>query len=136
MKRASTIVALQLLLVFYSISAILSKFAGEYEFGTPAFFGFYCAVVAILGIYAIGWQQILKRLPLTTTYANKAVTVIWGFIWGLLFFGEEITFGKIIAAVVIIAGVVCFALADRGDDAQTPQPASAGAEGEGRADDE
>ena len=32
--------------------------------------------------YAAGWQQVIKHLPLTTAYANKAVTVVWGILAG------------------------------------------------------
>ena len=69
-------------------------------------------MLALLGLYALGWQQVLKKLPLTTAYANKAVTIIWGIIWGLLLFGEHISIGKVIGAAFIIAGIVVFSLAD------------------------
>ena len=36
-----------------------------------------------LVVYAVGWQQVIKHLPLTTAYANKAVTVVWGILLGL-----------------------------------------------------
>ena len=56
-------------------------------------------------LYAIFWQQIIKKLPLVTAYANKAVTVVWGIVWGILYFNEKITFMKIIGAIIIIIGV-------------------------------
>lgn len=61
----------------------------------------------------LGWQQIIKRLPLTTAFANKAVTVVWGIIWGALFFKEPVTIGKIAGAVLVILGVVLYAYADK-----------------------
>ena len=64
----------------------------------------------MLGIYAIAWQQIIKRLPLTFAYANKAIGVIWGMFWGLVAFGESITPKKIIGAVIVIAGIVLYSL--------------------------
>ena len=66
----------------------------------------------ILAVYALGWQQIIKRLPLTTAFANKAVTVVWGIVCGALFFGEAITPGKLAGAALIIGGVVLFVKAD------------------------
>ena len=54
-----------------------------------------------------------KRLPLTTAFANKAVTVVWGIIWGALFFKEPVTIGKIAGAVLVILGVVLYAYADK-----------------------
>ena len=59
----------------------------------------------ILFAYAIAWQQVLKRLPLVTAYANKAVTVIWGLVLGATFFQEKITLQKVIGAFIIIFGV-------------------------------
>ena len=59
----------------------------------------------ILFAYAIAWQQVLKRLPLVTAYANKAVTVIWGLVLGSAFFQEKITLQKVIGAFIIIFGV-------------------------------
>ena len=43
---------------------------------------------------------------------HKAVTVVWGILWGALFFHESITPGKLIGAAVIVAGVVLFVKAD------------------------
>ena len=69
-------------------------------------------MMAIMVIYAVGWQQVIKRLPLTLAFANKAVTVVWGILWGAVFFRESITPGKLIGAAVIVAGVVLFVKAD------------------------
>ena len=66
---------------------------------------FYGIVICILGFYAIAWQQVLKHLPLITTYANKAVTTLWGLVWGFLMFHERITVLKVIASAIVIFGV-------------------------------
>ena len=73
---------------------------------------YYAVIIVLLGVYAIGWQQVIKRIPLTTAFANKAVTVVWGIVWGWFFFGESITPGKLIGAGMVIAGVVLFAKSD------------------------
>ena len=62
--------------------------------------------------YAFGWQQVIKHLPLTTAYANKAITVVWGILLGFLLFGESITLRQFIGAAVIIVGIVLFVRAD------------------------
>ena len=62
--------------------------------------------------YAVGWQQVIKHLPLTTAYANKAVTVVWGILLGLAVFGEAVTPRQVIGAVIIICGIVLFVRAD------------------------
>ncbi len=110
--RVKTLFALHMLLMVYSTSGILSKLAAGAEFLSMEFCLYYGGVLFLLGIYAIGWQQILKRLPLTTAFSNKAVTIVWGIVWGALFFFEPITLPKVIGAFLIIAGVVLFSHAD------------------------
>ena len=73
----------------------------------------YGAVIFLLGVYAVFWQQIIKNMPLTAAYANRAVTVFWGMVWGLIIFREKITFGKAAGAALVIAGIILFAFSDR-----------------------
>ena len=77
-KQAVVLVALHVLLLFYSLSGIFSKNAAYQPVLSIPFFLLYGGMLAVLFIYAIGWQQIIKRLPLTVAFANKAVTVVLG----------------------------------------------------------
>lgn len=113
--KLNTIFKLHILLMIYSMSGICSKKAAGVPFLSIKFCLYYGIIIFLLGFYAIGWQQIIKRLPLTTAFANKAVTVVWGIIWGFLFFHESITIGKVIGALMVISGVVMYAYAD-GED--------------------
>jgi len=96
---------LHVIILIFSVNSICSKMASGYQFLSFKWIIFYGLVVCILGFYAIAWQQVLKHLPLITTYANKAATTIWGLILGALIFGEQITVQKIIGAIVVIIGV-------------------------------
>lgn len=111
-KTIKNLLALHLLLMVYSTSGICSKLAAGQAFLSPMFCLYYAAIIGLLGVYAIGWQQIIKRLPLTTAFANKAVTVVWGIIWGAVFFQEPVTPKKLLGAALIVAGVVLYAKAD------------------------
>ena len=75
----------------------------------------------ILVIYAVFWQLILKKLPLTVAMANKSATVIWGLIFGSILFKEHISLTNIIGAIIIIAGIVIVALADKGQTTDKEQ---------------
>lgn len=110
--KLKVLLALHLLLVLFSCSGIMSKLAAGYEFMSLGFILCYGGMLLLLGVYAIGWQQIIKRLPLTTAYANRAITVVWGIVWGALLFGESITAPKILGALVVLVGVVLYATAD------------------------
>lgn len=107
---------LHMLLMIYSMSGICSKKAAAVPFLSVAFCLYYGIIIFLLGFYAVGWQQIIKRLPLTTAFANKAVTVVWGIVWGFLFFHEEITVGKVLGAALVISGVIMYAYADGEDE--------------------
>ena len=107
-KNTKTILALNILLMFFSLGGIFSKLASKQPFLSLKFILCYGALLFIMFVYAIGWQQIIKRLPLTMAYANRAVTIVWGIIWGLLFFNEKLNVGKIIGAVIVIAGVLLY----------------------------
>ena len=72
----------------------------------------YGGMIAILAIYAVVWQQILKKMPLVTAYANKAATVVWAGIWGIIIFHEHISLGKVISMILVAAGIILFSYAD------------------------
>ena len=114
-QKMKIIFLLHLMLMIYSMSGICSKMAAGVPFLSVPFCFYYGMILFLLAFYAIGWQQIIKRLPLTTAFANKAVTVVWGIIWGFLFFHESITSGKVLGALFVIMGVVLYSYADRED---------------------
>ncbi|MGN1327338.1 MAG: EamA family transporter, partial [Clostridia bacterium] len=89
----------------FSFCGVFSKLAAQNEFLSLQFCLFYGLSIIILAIYAIFWQQILKHFSLTTAFLNKSVTIIWGMLWGTLFFAEEITVNMIIGAVIVLIGV-------------------------------
>ena len=109
------LIVLHIVLVVYSFLGIASKLAAGEDFLSAKFIMYYAVVIFNLGVYAIVWQQLLKHLPLVTAYANKAVTVIWGIVFGYIFFGEAITVQKIIGSIVIIAGIYLVVTADKED---------------------
>ncbi len=106
------LIGLHLLLAVYSLSDVCSKTAAGAPFMSFRFLFFYGCVLGLLGVYAIGWQQVIRRLPLTVAFANRAVTVVWGIVWGVLFFREQVSPLRLVGAALIMAGVVLFARAD------------------------
>lgn len=104
--NVKTILFLHLLLMVFSALGVFSKIAAAQPFLSFEFILFYGIVILNLGIYAVCWQQIIKRMPLVVAFANKAVTVVWGIVWGRVFFGESVSMAKIIGAAVIICGIL------------------------------
>ena len=105
-SKIKVLLLLQILLMVYSLFGICSKLAAQQPFLSFKFIMYYGIVILNLAMYAVCWQQIIKRLPLVTAFANKAVTVIWGLVWGKIFFQEAITAQKLLGAFIIICGIV------------------------------
>ena len=61
--------------------------------------------MAVLGVYAVLWQQILNRMPVSDAYMFKGTSLIFILILSFIFFGEAITVTNIIGAALIIGGI-------------------------------
>ena len=90
--------------VIYSFVSVFAKYASMQESYIMVCV-FASGEVLLLGIYAILWQQILKRFPLVVAIANKGVTVVFGLLWSALLFNEQVTMWNLVGAGVIIAGI-------------------------------
>lgn len=112
-KKIKYYIYLHIVILIGSMSSIASKAASQQDFLSWNWVVLYGTVIATLGIYAILWQQILKHISLTTAFCNKAVTIIWGMIWGIFLFGETIKPTMIIGAVIVLTGVVLVVSSDR-----------------------
>ena len=104
---------LHILLLVYSCGGIFSKLASFEPFLSLRFCLLYGGLIIVLGIYAVFWQQIIKKLPLTIAYANKAVGIIWSLMWGVVFFDEMISWRKILGALIVIVGIVLYSLENK-----------------------
>lgn len=94
-------------LLLYALVSVLGKFAGQNlaaQETVPAAV-FIALEFLALGVYAVLWQQTLKRMPLSFAYSNKAVCTLWSCLAGLLLFGEPMTLGKAAGLAVTLAGV-------------------------------
>lgn len=98
---------LHLLIFFISFGGVLSKAASRQEFLSLPFILLYLAELFILFSYAILWQQVLKHIPLTVAFCNKAVGMIWTTLWGVLIFKEGIpSLFQCMGIVIVLVGVV------------------------------
>lgn len=118
--RGSWFLVLHLALLVYSLSGLFSKNASAQPFLSLPFILFYGGMLLVLAVYALLWQQIIKHLPVSAAYANKAVTVVWGVLLGRFFFKERISAVQAAACVLIIAGTVLYVRADAAEGREEP----------------
>ena len=88
------------------------KLAAQHEALSWPWILLYGSSVAILGSYAVIWQQFLKRMPLVTVYANRASAMFWSMIFGFLLFHEQIRWNMIAGVLVIFLGIYLVVTSD------------------------
>lgn len=97
---------LHIIILMYSLTGVCSKFAASKDFLSFEWIMFYGIEILLLGVYAVLWQQILKKVNLNVAYASKAVTVIWSTLWGVTIFSESISWNNIVGGLIVLAGVI------------------------------
>ena len=102
--KYSCVAALQAAVCLYTISGIAAKLASNYAFLSTGFVLCYGAEIAVLGIYAIIWQQIIKRVDISIAYANRAMAIFWSMLWAFLLFKEQITVQNLVGVALIFVG--------------------------------
>lgn len=60
----------------------------------------------ILGLYAVLWQQVLKKVELSVAMSNKPVVLVFNCIIGFFLFNEAINYKMIIGMALITVGLV------------------------------
>ena len=100
------ILSLQLIIIIYTISGVMAKFAAASVEAPLRMLMFLALEFAVLAIYAVFWQQMIKRFELSVAYANRAMAILWSMIWAVIFFHEEITFRNILGVFIVLVGTM------------------------------
>lgn len=110
-KSYKTYLALVGVNLVYACTSIFTKMASRQEMLSWPYILWIAGAVGVMGLYAILWQQVITRLPLSTAYMFKGTSLIFVLLISALLFGETITTANIIGSVIIISGIVLFAKA-------------------------
>lgn len=95
--------------LLYACVTLFTKYASQQEFGSVAYCLGFAGAIGVMGLYAICWQQVLKRIELSTAYMFKGTSLIFVMVLAAAIFGEQITLMNIIGAAVIIVGITVYA---------------------------
>lgn len=93
----------------YACTSICTKMASRHEMLSWPYLLWLAGAVVVMGVYALLWQQVLKRIDLSTAYMFKGTSLIFGLLIAWWILGEQITLNNIIGAAIIIAGIALFA---------------------------
>ena len=100
------ILQLQGAVIVYSLSTVAGKLASEHPFLSFKYILFFGLEFVILAVYALIWQQMIKKFQISVASANKAITLLWSMLWNFLLFSTGITPWKVVGVLLVIAGVV------------------------------
>ena len=92
--------------IVYTMSGICSKMTSNYKPFSFMWLLWIGLEVCALGVYAIFWQQIIKRFDLSVAYANRAFAIFWSMLWAMLLFKEKITPANTLGVLIIFAGIM------------------------------
>lgn len=108
-KRGLSFSSLLLLIVaflIYSTTGIFTKMASMQEMLSVPYIQYFSLVVLAIGLYAILWQLILKKVDLAKAFLFKSLTVVFALFFAWSIFGEVITCKNILGCVFIVFGIM------------------------------
>ena len=109
MKRLLIYVILIGINLFYACVSLFTKYTSLQEFLSWRYICGLAGAVGVMGVYAVLWQQVLKRIELSMAYMFKGTSIVFVMLLAYVLFGEQITWNNILGAIIIIVGIVLFA---------------------------
>lgn len=109
MNKTIQYISLVLVYLFYAGISVIMKYTGLQQPLTIEWCMGFVLLVGSLGIYAIAWQQILKRIELGVAYMFKGLSLFFIMVLLAICYGEPITPIKLVATGIIMVGVTLYA---------------------------
>ena len=95
--------------MLYACVSLFTKYASQQEFMSWNYMLGLLGAIGVMGLYAVLWQQVLKRIELSLAYMFKGTSIVFIMLLAYVFFGEQITWNNIVGAIIIVGGIVLFA---------------------------
>lgn len=105
-KRRNVIILALIAIFAESLTSPCLKIGGRYPFLSFGYIAWFFVTVLLLCFYAVCWQLILEKIPLTTAYLRRGLSYILVFTWAAVIFHENISWKQILGIIVIIVGMV------------------------------
>lgn len=108
------IILLQAIIIIYTVSSVMSKLASASE-EPIQFLLFFGLEFVILAVYAVLWQQMIKKFELSVAYANRSMAILWSMIWAVVFFHDQITLKNILGVLLVLLGTIIVNIDAKGE---------------------
>ena len=100
------ILQLQGAVIVYSLSTVAGKLASEHPFLSFKYILFFGLEFVILAVYALIWQQMIKKFQISVASAYYLRILFLLSYWNFLLFSTGITPWKVVGVVLVIVGVM------------------------------
>ena len=109
MFKLNHILSLVSINLLYACVSIFTKYASQSDFMSWGYVWAVVGAIGVMGLYAVLWQQILKRIELSLAYMFKGTSIVFVMLLAHMIFGEQITWKNIVGAIIIVCGIVLYA---------------------------
>lgn len=92
---------------------IATKYTSLQNFMSMSYIISLTCVLFFMSLYALSWQQIIKRMPISDAYMFKGTSIVFVLLLSAWLFEEIITWQNIVGSIIIILGIALFAKADK-----------------------
>lgn len=110
MDKMKKYLQLHLNILLFSLTGVFSKMASlcyvKDGLNSRLLYLFLFLMVLNCGLYALAWQQIIKKFSLSTAYAHRSVYLIWSQLWAVFVFHESLSVQNIIGMLIVLIGVL------------------------------
>lgn len=97
--------------VYACVSIAIKAASVQEPLTTPYFICLVCAF-CVMAVYALLWQQVLRRVPVGDAYMFKGTSLIFVLLFSTFLFDEGISTMNILGACIIIGGIFLYAKAE------------------------
>ena len=97
---------LQAAVVIYTLSGVAGKYASSYPIVSLSFILLYGTEIFILCVYAVFWQQIIKKFDLSVAYANRSLALFWSMFWASILFKERVSIQNMVGVAIVVVGTI------------------------------
>ena len=111
MSNSLKYIALVGINLLYACVTVFTKYASQQEMMSMRYLLGLGGAIAVMGVYAFLWQQVLRHIELSTAYMFKGTSLVFVMLLATLLFGEAITWMNVLGSAIIILGIVLYARA-------------------------
>ena len=92
----------------YACTGVFCKMASRYPTGTVGYWLCVAAALGILGIYAVLWQQIIAKVPISSAYMFRGTALVFALLLAAFLWGEPITRHNLAGAAILVVGITLY----------------------------